>query len=458
MVKNKNKYLLFISLLSLAACRDPQVAPESAYDARLSGGENTVFDESVGAFGARFSTLSSYEDYLHSLGDAHFNSVFVSAPAPINPGLGPLFNNVSCVSCHANDGRGKPPLAGQEMESMLIRMSVPGSDDFGGPMPAKGFGGQLQTLAIAGAMPEAKVDVQYVENLKQFLDGEKYSQWKPSYRFYNSYVEMPANYMYSPRVAPPVFGLGLLEAISESSILSKADEFDADGDGISGRPNYVWDFKENKLAIGRFGWKANNPNLLQQTAGAYNQDMGITSFMFNQESSFGQSQYIPNNDKSEVADSVVHAVAFYMQSLSVPARRRVNDPQVLRGEQLFNEAMCGKCHVSTYKTATNILFPSVSNQLIHPYTDLLLHDLGDDLGDGRPDYKATGNEWRTAPLWGLGLTKVVNGHNNFLHDGRARNIVEAIMWHGGEAAKSRGIVEKMNKADRTALLSFLNSL
>jgi CxxC motif-containing protein (DUF1111 family) len=264
--------------------------------------------------------------------------------------------------------------------------------------------------------------------------------------------------MISPRVAPPVFGLGLLEAIDEADILALADVEDTNGDGISGKPNYAWNIVEGKKTLGRFGWKAANPSVLQQSAGAYNEDMGITSFVFPKESSFGQPQYDGLDDEYEVSDSLLQCVAFYIRTLGVPARRSADNTTVLHGKQLFMDAKCVACHTQKMRTKINVAFPEMSNQVIFPYTDMLVHDMGSELADNRPDNEATGVEWRTAPLWGIGLTKVVNGHQNFLHDGRARTLLEAVMWHGGEALQAKEFVSNLSKEDRDALIQFLQSL
>ncbi len=452
--------LIGMAVIAIVAdsCTDPSPRAESAYNEWLAGGSQTVFDKGVSAFSTMFPELNPNRQEVHGVGDGAFGATFVSAPAPIRPGLGPIFNNVSCTSCHIGDGRGKPPSSGEPISSLLIRLSVPGEDPHGGPNPVPGFGGQLQQRAIFGVQPEAGVDVLYTEHADQFNDGTPYSLRFPTYTLTNPYQPLPAGLMISPRIAPPVFGLGLLEAVAEDDILSHADPDDRDGDGISGKPNYVWDLVGSKKVIGRFGWKANNPTLLQQSAGAYNQDMGITNFVFPQESSSGQIQSGESGSKFEVSDSLLTSVAFYIRSLAVPARRNADDQQVLHGKALFSQARCSACHVPRLTTATNVAFPEISNQTIFPYTDLLVHDMGPDLADGRPDYNANGQEWRTAPLWGIGLTNVVNGHNNFLHDGRARSLMEAILWHGGEAQPARDAVRSMTKSDRDALIKFLESL
>ena len=424
----------------------------------MSGGSQTVFDAGAGAFGHEFPEMGGAALELHGIGDLQFEQTFVSAPAPMNPGLGPVFNSVSCTSCHIGDGRGKPPSPGEQPISMLFRLSVPGADAHGGPAPMPGFGGQLQPRAIFGAQPEAGVVLAWTEGPVTLPDGEVVYLRSPQVTFTDPYAPFPADARWSPRVAPPVFGLGLLEAIADEDVKAQADEGDANGDGISGRVNTVWDMKTQREAVGRFGWKAEQPTLLQQSAAAYNEDMGITNPLFPEESSLGQPQYDGLQDDIELTDSVLHAVVFYVRTLAVPARRNTDDPQVLRGEALFSSSKCDRCHVPEQRTAVNVAFPPVSNQRILPFTDMLLHDMGPALSDGRPSFGAEGSEWRTPPLWGIGLTQVVNGHQNFLHDGRARSMLEAVLWHGGEAQQSNDAVRAMTIEERAALLAFLNAL
>lgn len=220
----------------------------------------------------------------------------------------------------------------------------------------------------------------------------------------------------------------------------------------------VWDVIAATTRLGRFGWKANNPTLFQQTFGAYQQDMGVTNPVLPMESAAGQIQDDGLADDPEIDTETLDLATFYVQTLAVPARRNVNASDVLRGEELFYAARCAACHTPTLQTGALAGVPEVAYQTIHPYTDMLLHDMGDGLADGRPDFLATGREWRTPPLWGIGLTQRIQGHTLFLHDGRARNLLEAIMWHGGEAAQSREAVRAMAKEDRQALLTFLASL
>jgi len=438
-------------------CRKPETLAEEQYDNRLSGGSQTVFDNTAQAFGHDFLGLSEHDTHIHELGDAQFEQSFVAAPAPLNSGLGPAYNNVSCVSCHHNDGIGIPTAGGLQ-SSLLIRISLPGTDEHGGDLAVPGYGTQVQDKAIFGRQPEATVNIAYSYQTYSFPDGEVYELRSPVYTLSNLYTPIQGAYLLSPRLAPPVFGLGLLENISESDIVANADENDANGDGISGKPNYVWDVATQSVQLGRFGLKSNTASILTQVSAAYNNDMGITSRIFPKETIFGQSQMDNLNDDPELPDSILNAVKFYVQTLQVPARRNVTDPEVKTGEQVFAKASCIQCHTATFNTSVNVAFPQMSNQRIHPYSDLLLHDMGDGLADNRPDFKANGKEWRTSPLWGIGLFETVNYPGYYLHDGRARTLIEAIMWHGGEAEQSINKVKQLSKTDRDALVKFLKSL
>lgn len=450
-------YFIFI-LLIIFSCSKIDEYNIDETDERLSGGIQTVFDESSGSFSHAFPQMFGNNLNAHELGDIGFNATFVTAPALVHSGLGPIYNAVSCVRCHANDGKGKPPLPGGEIESLLMRISLQGEDAYGNPTPVPNFGNQIQNFSTFNSMAEASVKVNYSEKSGQMADGTPYSLRVPNYIISNHYTTWTGDILTSPRIAQSLHGLGLLEAVSEQTILEKEDLLDADQDGISGKANYVWDFKSNMKKIGRFGWKANQPTLKQQTAAAFNGDMGITTSYFSKENSFGQSQYDKLVDDPEITDSILNLVTFYVGSLAVPARRSTTDIDVIEGKKIFQNLKCNSCHRDAMRTKTDMAFKEVSNQLIRPYTDLLLHDMGEDLADHRPDGKADGKEWRTAPLWGLGLQQKVNGHTFLLHDGRARSIVEAILWHGGEAEKSNLSFQKLSKIERSKLLKFLESL
>jgi CxxC motif-containing protein (DUF1111 family) len=449
--------VLGLMVFVLVKCQKSSEFPASQYDDRLSGGDMTVFDNTSKAFGNMFPNLSLYDSRVHEAGDLIFGQSFVTSPAPIHAGLGPLFNNTSCTSCHHNDGIGLPT-AGEAQSSLLMRISLPGTDEHGGPVAVPGYGLQIQDKAALGKQPEARIGIAYTNQSYSFDDGEIYALRSPTYTLNNPYTPIQGTYMLSPRLAPPMFGLGLLEAIPESQITALQDPTDANGDGIKGVANYVWDPSTKAMQLGRFGWKANTASIVTQVAAAFNQDMGLTNRVFPVENSFGQIQYDGLADDAELADTVLNQVKFYAQTLAVPARRNTTDATVKRGEQLFILAKCATCHKQTMTTGVNVAFPNISNQVIHPYTDMLVHNMGPGLADNRPDFKAGGQDWRTAPLWGLGLFEKVNSPGYYLHDGRARSVIEAIMWHGGEAESSKAYFSHLSKADRSAVLKFLGSL
>ncbi len=439
-------------------CNKPDALPDDQYDNRLSGGLATAFDETSQAFTHSIDALEGRDGFVHELGDKAFEQTFVSAPAPVFGGVGYIYNNVSCISCHHNDGKGTPT-AGFQNSSLLIRVSIPGADEHGAPLSIPGYGFQIQDKALIGITPEAQIAIQYTSFPVTYADGTTVTLQKPVFSLANPYLPLPSDYYISPRLAPPVFGIGLLDNIPEPTILSFADEDDANGDGISGRPNYIFDTALHIRRIGRFGLKANTISLQNQVALAYQQDMGVTNYLFPDENSKTQSQD-KQQDKTviELPDSTLNAVVFYVKTLAVPARRNVNDAANKKGEMLFNQINCSGCHKQTMYTGYVTDVPALSNQRIHPYTDMLLHDMGEGLADGRPDFLASGNEWRTTPLWGLGMLQKVQGAGYYLHDGRALSIEEAILWHGGEAEQSKNAFMKLDKSDRDALLAFLKSL
>jgi CxxC motif-containing protein (DUF1111 family) len=444
-------------VLVATACADATRESPPEDDLALSGGAATVFLSSSGAFAAPAPNLSGESLDRHRAGDAAFEVNFVTSPAPVHGGLGPIFNNVSCSACHPLDGRGRPPEPGEALTSALLRISVAGADAHGGPLAVPGYGTQLQTRAIVGAEAEAEVAVAYEPVAGQFADGQAYELRRPVYTIGGGYSALPGGLLVSTRTAPAVFGLGLLEAVSEATLRGLADPTDADGDGISGRVNEVWDVETGARRVGRFGWKAGVPTLFQQTATAYLEDIGITSPTFPAESCAGQSDGCADH-APDVDDETQRLVTHYIRTLGVPARRNLDDAVARRGAALFRQAGCAGCHLPELRTATLAGVPEVSDQTIRPYTDLLLHDMGSELADDRPEFDASGREWRTAPLWGIGLTEVVSGHANFLHDGRAGTLMEAILWHGGEAEAAREAVRGFAGADREALLAFLRSL
>ena len=453
------KYLFVFLLLTFvwSGCTDNEpVVPVPDEDIQL-GGETSINNVFIKIFEQPAPNLSAVEKDLHFKADAAFGAIYVTAPSTIQSGLGPLFNQNSCESCHLGNGRSAFPNLGNDLKGLLFRVSIPGKDGFGGNLPVPHFGLQLQTKASFGKQAEVQMTIQEVEEIQQFIDGSTVNLRKPIYKIESSYLPIDPSIEISPRIASPIIGLGLLEAIKESDILKLSDEMDVDQDGISGKANYVWDIRKKEKTIGRFGWKASQPNLYQQTAAAFSGDMGITSPAFPVENSFGQIQFDSLFDDHEIDETVLTTTTFYTQSLGVPSRRNWNMEQVKQGKKLFYEIKCTACHHPQFFTGTHE-FQFLSNQMIFPYTDMLLHDMGEGLADFRPDFEASGREWRTPPLWGIGLTQIVGGHTHFLHDGRARNLLEAIMWHGGEAEKSKNQFKALSKTERDAVVEFLKSL
>jgi len=439
--------------------------------------------DNTNAFSHSSGNMSFQKELDFKIGNSMFKRLWVSAPASTDAsdGLGPLFNAKACQRCHLKDGRGNPPAvtgAPTHTDSMLFRLSVPPKTDTElallaskkvNSIPHPVYGGQLQDRSIQGFESEGKVIITYEEEEVELAGGETVSLRAPTYEFTDlGYGPMSPDIMASPRVAPQMIGLGLLEAVPEEQILALADPDDEDGDGISGKPNMVWSGLHNKMMLGRFGLKASVPTIAEQSAGAFSGDIGISTTLF--PSGAGEctekqvkcmnapSGNSPKYQNVEIGDELFDLVVFYSQNLAVPKRRNPGDPEVLKGKALFHEVGCAKCHNPKFVTGKAEGNPHLSNQLIYPYTDMLLHDMGEGLADNRPDGDADGREWRTAPLWGIGLTETVNGHTLFLHDGRARNLTEAIMWHGGEAEASRDAFADLPKEDRDRLLAFVNSL
>ncbi len=352
--------------------------------------------------------------------------------------------------------------------SMLVRLSLPAGPEHAaiierlGVLPEPTYGGQLQDMANPGVAPEGKVRVSYSKQIVRFTDGHSVELRRPTLEISRlGYGAMHPDTLFSARIAPPMIGLGLLEAIPEAAILANADPDDANADGISGRANRVWDRTGQGTALGRFGWKAGQPTLNQQNAEAFANDMGLTSALVpadNCSASQSACRAAPNGGVTEVSENILASILFYTRNLGVPARRGVDDAQVIVGKNLFHAAGCQSCHTPTFTTAADAAEPELANQTIRPYSDLLLHDMGEELADNRSEFLANGREWRTPPLWGLGLSETVNGHTQLLHDGRARNPLEAILWHGGEAQAAQQRVLTFSADERAALLAFLNSL
>jgi CxxC motif-containing protein (DUF1111 family) len=431
----------------------------------LLGGQTSIFDRTPNAFSQPAPGLDRDSELLFFVGNSFFNQNWVTAPASTEArdGLGPLFNARSCAGCHLRDGRGRPPEHDGELGTgLLVRLSLAEPGGEGGNSPHLVYGGQLQDQAIAEVPAEGRIQLEYGETVGTLADGSSYSLRTPSYRLRElGYGDLAPDVLVSPRVAPQVIGMGLLEAVPEEVILAGADPGDENGDGISGRPNRVWDQAVGGMALGRFGWKANQPSVRQQVAGAFAGDMGITTSLFPAEECTETQEpcrAAPSGGAPEISDEDLDKVVLYASSLAVPALRDPEDAEVARGARIFGEIGCAACHTSTLVTGSHPTIPALSGQTIHPYTDLLLHDMGAGLADGRPDFEASGSEWRTPPLWGIGLVPTVNRHAYYLHDGRARGVTEAILWHGGEGQASRDRFAALSSDARAALLRFLESL
>lgn len=383
---------------TLAACAELATEPPA---------DGEVFD-------APFAELSAGELRVFLTGDAEFSRRF--APST---GLGPVFNNASCFSCHSADGRGR-------IENSLIRLGTPDNGflaHLGGP--------QIQDRAIAGAIAEA----------------------------------VPDGVPLSRRLPPPVFGMGLIEAIPEASILANADPDDANGDGISGRPNWVslHDYVPGgtagaaRTALGRFGRKAQTATLLEQVVEAYHQDMGITSEFRPVEN---VNLRAPVSDDlaadPEVPAATVHAVVHYVRALAPPAPG-ADTPARRTGAARFTSVGCAACHTPSFTTGSPSL-GALAGRKVEAYSDFLLHDMGEALSDQRPDGQASGREWRTPPLWGLRLMRrFLDGDAFLMHDGRARTVESAILLHGGEGQRARDAFAALDPASRRALLDFVES-
>lgn len=457
--------------LCLAACdATPRVDRAEAGEA-LSGGATTRSLSGANAFLRPAANLTAQRRLDFAVGHNLFRSPWVIAPSTTRArdGLGPLFNSNACQNCHIRNGRGHlPEPDAVNAVSALLRLSVPAGAADGetlrrlGVVPEPVYGQQLQDMAIPGSAPEGRLRVRYRQHLVRFADGSLVELREPLLDITRlNYGPLRPDTQFSLRVAPPMIGLGLLEAIPQAQILAHADPADRDGDGLSGRPNLVWDAARQQVVLGRFGMKAGEPSLDQQNAHALSRDLGLTTRLQ------PTSDCTPAQDACrravdggtpEVSDALRAKLLFYTRSLAVPARRNLQSPQVLAGKALFHRAGCAGCHVPSFTTAADASEPELANQPIHPYTDLLLHDMGPGLADNRPEFQASGREWRTPPLWGLGLTQAVSGRTDLLHDGRARSPLEAILWHGGEAEAARRWVLTFDARQRAALLAFLDSL
>ncbi|MBV1915723.1 MAG: thiol oxidoreductase [Pseudomonadales bacterium] len=484
----RNTFFLFSLILTLllhACSNSDDSIPALSADERLPGGLTSV-DSIRSDFMQPLQNLSKQRQREFYVGLSFFRDPWVIAPSITSDrdGLGPLFNARACFTCHPRAGRGRPPSSVDEpMLSMFLRLSIPGKNKQLGVMPEPTYGTQLQVRGTSmennfglarqngiaegdGVIGEVHSYIEYTTINGKYADGSTWSLRKPTYKVRDlAWGDMHPDTLFSPRMAQQLIGLGLLEAIDEQDILSYADPADKNSDGISGRVNRVWNRQTNTTVIGRFGLKANQPDLTHQTASAFRGDIGITSDLAPEQpctdlqpACLQAKDGVDPNYGVEIKPDLINAVSYFLRTLAVPIRQNWNNKQVLAGRALFYQANCNTCHRPSYKTASKTIEPELANQTIWPYSDLLLHDMGEGLADGRPDFEASGIEWRTSPLWGLGKSEKVSGKPFYLHDGRARTLSEAILWHGGEATSARDKFMAMNKKDRTALLEFIHSL
>ncbi|WP_425305424.1 di-heme oxidoredictase family protein [Chthonobacter albigriseus] len=432
------------------------------FEALAGGAATTRTVPTEDAFTQPSANLPDERRQTFILGHALFRKTWVSSPSSTqaSDGLGPLFNARSCEQCHVRDGRSRAP-GEHGGPGFVLRLSIP--DGEGGTTFEPTYGWQLQDRAVPGLPAEGRVTATPVVSTTTRAGEAATRLEKRDYTITEeSAGALHPETQISPRVASPMIGLGLLEAIHPGDILANADPDDRDGDGISGRPNIV----EGRL--GRFGWKAAEPDVPTQVAAAFSADLGLSTPLRPDPAgdctpAQAACRSMPDGVQArlgsdEVPQDVLELVSFYARNVAVPVRRTVKDRTVLAGKQVFYEAGCQKCHTPKYVTRRDAQSPDHSFQLIWPYTDLLLHDMGDGLADNRPEGAANGREWRTPPLWGIGLTHRVEPDAGFLHDGRAKTLLEAVLWHGGEAEAARNHVASLDPDSRNALIAFLNSL
>lgn len=432
------------------------------------------------AFSHPSANLAFAEEETFKLGNALFRKQWVAPPASTqaSDGLGPLFNARACQNCHLKDGRGHAPAPGEPAVSMFLRLARPAATDaemaeiegfLTSNHPDPIYGTQLQTASVPGLAAEGTLSIAYEEVPVTLGDGTDVILRKPTYTIDDpAYGPLDAATTLSPRVANPMIGMGLIQAIHPADLFANADPEDADGDGISGRVALARGHRDDAARLGRFGWKAQSASVREQSAEAFAGDLGISSPDAPRpygDCSVAQADCLamPTGEQidlgeGEAPEDVLALVTFYSENLAVPARRDVDDPQVLRGKQVFYDTGCTSCHTPKFVTSREAANPAHAFQLIWPYSDFLLHDMGEGLADGQEVGVATGREWRTQPLWGIGLSETVSGHTQFLHDGRARSLQEAILWHGGEAQTARDHYATLPKDDRDALIRFLESL
>lgn len=434
----------------------------------LPGGLSSTPRHDYGAFAQISANMPSSRRLEFSVGESFFRNPWVPAPSSTDArdGLGPLFNTNACQNCHSKNGRGTPPAPGDDPVALIVRISIPSNSQTTahlGVQTEPTYGTQLQNRAIPGVAPVAKLRITYMQIPYTYPDGSVVNLRKPELHISDlAYGPLHAQTQFSLRLAPPMIGLGLLAAVNETTLAALEDPDDRNHDGISGRRNRVWDASTQRFTTGRFGWKAGAPNLAGQNASAFANDLGIANSIVKPtcpDSALAKPcRDAPNGGEPELAPLLAERVNFYTANLAVPKARPLNRETIAAGEALFNQLKCASCHVPELTTGDIKDMPWLARQTIHPYTDLLLHDMGEGLADHREEFAASGSEWRTPALWAIGLAQVVNPAAGFLHDGRAESLEAAILWHDGEAAASRLAFVQLEAVQRQQLLEYLEHL
>lgn len=476
-----NVLLVFLYVNTLSAARDDlnsselekvrkAIALTTSFDKAerseaLTGGAGTVNRVGKNAFSHHLTNLSFEDRQNFLIGNGFFRKLWVAAPSSTvsSDGLGPLYNARACQSCHIKDGKGHLPLKEKPL-SLVIKT---GKYENLNLIPDSIYGKQFQFFAIPGLEAEVFGNIIKQKINKKILEYNDYQFNKIKFKVSKySYGHFSNDNTLSMRISPQVYGTGLLEAIVESDILEKHDPNDLNKDGISGIGRMVLD-ENGERKVGRFGLRASTPNLFVQSGVAFTNDMGISNLIAqkaygdctnNQADCFKFPTGIGEKEQNETSKEVLDSIVFYLSSLSPPKRRNVNDKEVLEGKKIFYEAKCTSCHTPKYVTSKNAKFDFLKFQLIWPYTDLLLHDMGEGLADKDLNGNISNLEWKTPPLWGIGLQKEVNPRTTFLHDGRAETILDAILLHGGEAKKSIEYLIENHSNNLDKLVKFVESL
>ena len=449
--------LLLACVLAGAVAAGRSIEPDAALVDARSGGDATVSDSTREAFTQHVKDLTPDQLLAFAFGNRIFSTPWVEAPASVEQfdGLGPFYSARACSGCHVRDGRGRPP-AGPADSARAIVVKLGAAHAQGRPDPR--YGSQFSERAARGLPAEGSLAVQW-EDVRD-TTGSGAALRRPRLSIVNTaYGPLDRDTRESMRIAPVAFGTGLLEAVPDSLLEALADSSDRDGDGVRGRVHWVRDAAGSRRA-GRLGWKATQVTVAGQVTTALVGDIGITSPQQPREEitdAESAAHRVPSGGDPEIDGQRLSSLIDYCRLLAVPGRRSVRDPAVVRGGRTFADIGCASCHRPALVTGASDI-AALSHQVIHPYSDLLLHDLGPALDDGMPEGDARSSEWRTAPLWGIGLAERVGGSRYLLHDGRARSIEEAILWHGGEAERSRRAFVGLSKEARMSLVAFIGSL